>query len=105
MKWYVVLFIILGLINILNYIKAFKTEKHIAIDTNQYRIINKEYYKIQLIMSIASFINIVIWSIVDIWTSNIGLYSLLVLGGYMLIIQVLKTVAIKRNYICDISLE
>lgn len=109
MNWYIILFIILfiilGLISILNYIKAFKNEKNISIDINKYRIIDKRYYKMQLIVGGINFINIIIWSIIDIWVNNIGVYSSLVVIGYLLINQLLKILAIKRNYICNIFLK
>lgn len=99
MEVYIILFCGAGLYNLLYNIKCSKNKSPILIDKNKYKVIDKQYYKLQMIAAFASFINIIICSNL---IENLGLYSAICTFGYILSVYLLKLVAIKKNFIREI---
>lgn len=99
MEVYIILFCGAGIYNLLYNIKCSKNKSTILIDINKYKVIDEQYYKLQMITGFASFINIIICSN---FVHHLGLYSAMCVFGYMLAVYLLKLVAIKRNFIKEI---
>lgn len=91
-----ILFLSLAFIKILWNIKAFKQKKNTSMK-NKFKVINTEYYEMQLAFSLLIFFLILILSLNNI--NHLGLYSALCALCNLICLYILEKIALKFGYI------